>query len=69
MAKEERKRFQSGREIMETYVPGYQRPIVRGEVVDLGPNEASGTAMADSLLKNFKASLSSIRLRPTRKGQ
>ena len=67
MAKKERKRFQSGREIMETYVPGYQRPTVRGKVVDHGPNEASGTAMADSLLKNFKESLSSIRLQSTGK--
>jgi len=67
MAKEESKRFQSGREIMERYVPGYQRTTVRGEVVDLGPNEARGTEMANSLLKNFKASLSSIRLRSTGK--
>ena len=65
MAKEQRKRFQSGMEIMEVYVPGYQRAPVRGEEVDLGPTEASGVAMADSLLQNFKASLSSVRLQST----
>lgn len=53
---------------METYVPGYQRAPARGGEVDLGPTEASGTAMADSLLKNFTASISSIRLQHTRKG-
>jgi len=69
MAKTERKRFQSGKEIMETYVPGYEPTGLRRGEVEAGPTEASGTEMAEALLQDFNSRLSSIRLRPTRKGK
>jgi len=55
MAKSRRKRFQTGREIMETFVPGYIRP---GQTVETSPG-TTADQLAEDLLREFHLRLSS----------
>ena len=64
MAKLATKRFQSGREIMETYIPDYVSPL--HDSVDLPSKEderKSGAELASLLLKNFEVRLDSLSLK------
>ena len=61
MAKAARKPFQSGREIMETYIPGYVSPLRNGETSQsVEDSRASGVDLAGSLLEAFGTKLDSL---------
>lgn len=63
-----RKRFQTGREIMEAYVPGYPaEPSSFGDERALGAR--SGEQLAQALLRDLRARLGAKRVRSTPNGR
>lgn len=53
------RRFQSGREVFETYIPDYGSTI---NVAETGSESAAGAALAEELLKDFRDRLARVSL-------
>lgn len=67
MSKQRSKRFQSGKEIFRTYVPGFPDEEHQSEMGNLDPS-SEGAELARTLLDQFGANLSSkINSKPKKK--
>lgn len=56
-----RKRFQSGREVFKTYIPGYQSPVQAESESRKHSVAEDATNLAASLLRQFEAQLATVR--------
>jgi len=65
MAETKERRFQSGREVFETYVPGY--PSTESEDITTTGSHRAGAKLARALLAQFSQQLESagVQRRPT----